>query len=85
VSDDAVGWITQYTEAKKYLEWKIRRLQAANELAQEQLRRSYRQIALSEELLRAPIPEVWLSGVSRRVSPVPTRQSWNNASPKPER
>jgi hypothetical protein len=53
VSDDAVEWIAEYIAAK------MERLRAANELTKEQLRRSYRQIALSEELLRAPIPKVW--------------------------
>jgi hypothetical protein len=48
-------WIAQYVELK------ITRLRAGNDVVREQLRRSYQQIALSEEVLKSPVPETWQS------------------------
>ncbi|RXG85616.1 hypothetical protein [Bradyrhizobium vignae] len=38
---------------------KIERIKAGTERAQEQLQRSYRQLALSEKVLQIPTPKVW--------------------------
>lgn len=38
---------------------RMERMRASNALVQEQLSRSYKQITISEELLRLPVPKVW--------------------------
>ncbi|MBU6461627.1 MAG: hypothetical protein KGK01_02760 [Bradyrhizobium sp.] len=57
----------------KYIASKIERLRAGHDLTKEQLQRSYRQIALSKELLRKPVPKVW-PGEPHLVVPYAFRQ-----------
>ncbi|WP_245283344.1 hypothetical protein [Bradyrhizobium sp. WSM2793] len=52
--------------AGEYTDWlantiaaRIERIKAANELTNEQLRKSYLQLGLSEALLQLPVPKVW--------------------------
>lgn len=43
----------------KNIAMRLERLQAGNDLTREQLRKSIKQIAISEELLKLPVPKVW--------------------------
>jgi len=51
--DDILEWIAKYVAVK------IDRVRAGNLLTQEQLRKSFKHIALSEDLLNLPVPKVW--------------------------
>jgi hypothetical protein len=53
--DDISQWVAKNIAAK------IERLRAGNKLTKEQLRKSYRQLAFSKELLRLPVPKTWHS------------------------
>jgi len=51
--DDILEWTAKYVAVK------IDRVRAGNLLTQEQLRISFKHIALSEDLLNLPVPKVW--------------------------
>jgi hypothetical protein len=53
MSEGTEAWIAKHLAAK--IDW----LRQANHLTQQQLRRSYEQIALSEKLLKLAVPKVW--------------------------
>jgi hypothetical protein len=44
---------------EKYIAAKLEKLREGNERTRQQLRKSVAQIALSEELLKMPVPKVW--------------------------
>jgi hypothetical protein len=70
MSIDCVEWIVHCIGAR------IERMRVADELTREMLRRSYRQLALSQELLKLEVPTVcYFEAKTKRSSALSTNLS----------
>jgi hypothetical protein len=72
--EDAAEWMARFAAAK------LDRLRAGNERTLEQLRKTCKQLALSEKALRLPVPKVWHPERPDRGS---TSESTDNAATAP--